>query len=521
MSGRDDRRARPCQRAREARLSRLPLQIFLSYRRSDSQSASRQLAEALRSRFGPERVFFDTRDLALGVEWRSEIVGRVGASDVVLAVIGPQWLAAADARGQRLLLHRAEEDVLRLEIETALLHRAVVIPVLVDDAEMPPREQLPRPFKPLADLQGHVLRHGAWDRDFEALAASLSELPERSSTADPAPQPAPPAPGEPRRTAAGSVGRRLAEGSVVTILGSGIHVVDRQAPWQDEAGLLPGTGELAGYLARRFELDSQLDDLPEVAQHVWLIEGRKPLHRALRDVLGNANGDPGAVCRLLAGFPGRLRELGRPPGQLIVTTNYDGALEQAFDAAHEPYDLAIFAAAGEHRGRFVHVPWWDPEGEGCSVIAVPNEYVELPIDEDGELERTVIVKIHGGVAELGPGGVQLPDNFVITEDDHINYLTQSPIESLIPLQVLNKLRESHFLFLGYSVKDWSLRVFLQRILGEQQLEARSWAVDPDGDILGREAWDHIHVDVVAEPLLEFLGALQGELDRLAGARLER
>ena len=169
----------------------------------------------------------------------------------------------------------------------------------------------------------------------------------------------------------------------------------------------------------------------------------------------------------------------------------------------------------------MHVPWWDPEGRGARPITVPNEYVDLPIDEDGELERTVIVKLHGGPADLGPSGPRLRDNFVVTEGDFIGFLTQSPVESLIPLQILNKIRESHLLFLGYRMRDWSLRVFLQRVWGEQQLEARSWAVDPGLDDVERLLWELFGVNVVEEPLAGFLNRLEHELGRLDRARAER
>ena len=76
--------------------------MFISYRRSDVQSASRQLAEALKLRLGAEEISFDTRDIAAGVEWKSDTMRRVHASDVVLAVIGPHSVAAvAPARSER------------------------------------------------------------------------------------------------------------------------------------------------------------------------------------------------------------------------------------------------------------------------------------------------------------------------------------------------------------------------------------------------------------------------------------
>ena len=39
-----------------------------------------------------------------------------------------------------------------------------------------------------------------------------------------------------------------------------------------------------------------------------------------------------------------------------------------------------------------------------------------------------------------------------------------------------RLRRSHFLFLGYALDDWSLRVFLRRLWGERAVGYRSWAV---------------------------------------------
>jgi hypothetical protein len=520
--------AKPCVRAPRdllrapARFKVRSLRVFICYRRLDSQSAARQLAESLKQRLGPEEVFFDTLDISAGVEWRNDMVWRVRASDVVLAIIGPHWAAAAEDRSRRSLLDHSDEDLVRLEIETAFAHGAIVIPVLVDEAEMPPREALPRPFKPLADVQAQTLHHTSWDRDVEALAEAVTHLATRPRGWEP-PRPAAPVPREPRssgRTDVERIARYLAERSVVTILGSGANAVDRDVPWEHGCGALPDTAELARHLAHRFQVGFETEDLARVSEHVSLTEGRVDLHRTLRELLVKAEGGPCSVHRFVARVPGLLRELGRESYQLIFSTNYDTALERAFDAVHEPYDLVVFIATGPHSGRFVHVPWWDPEGRGSRPITVPNEYVDLPINEDGEAERTVIVKLHGGAADLGQGWPQLRDNFVVTEDDYIGYLTASPVESLIPLQILNIIRDSHFLFLGYRVRDWTLRVFLQRVWYEQPLEARSWAVDPAYDVAERELWDDFGVRIIDEPVPQFLEELERELAVLAPARVE-
>jgi hypothetical protein len=498
------------------------VRVFISYRRSDAPSASRQLAEALKQRFGAEAVFFDTRDVAAGSEWRSDAVRRVQEADVLLAIIGPHWAAAAEERFHRSKLDPTVEDLVRLEVETAFAHGRIVIPVLVDDAEMPAREALPRPFRPLADVQAQMLRHASWERDVEALAEALRHIPERLRPVRPRAEAGARQPRPMGSTDAERIARYLAEGSVVTVLGSAANAVDRDGPWQHGSGSPPDTAELASHLARSFRVGSETDDLARISQHVSLTEGKVDLYRTLRELLVKAECEPSSVHRFVARLPGRLRDLDRERYQLVVTTNYDAALEHAFDAVHEPYDLVVFVAAGDHRGRFVHVPWWDPDGRGARPITVPNEYVDLPIDEDGALERTVIVKLHGGAVDLGPGGPHLRDNFVITEDDYIGYLTQGPVASLIPLQILNKIRDSHFLFLGYRMRDWTLRVFLQRIWGEQQVEARSWALEEPGlDAVDRELWDHLGVHAVEQAVADFLNDLEGELGRLAETHLER
>lgn len=490
------------------------MRVFISYRRSDAPSASRQLAEALRLRLGAEEVFLDTADVAAGTEWRSDAVRRVREADVVLAVIGPHWARAAEERAHRSKLDASAEDVVRLEIETAFSHGRTVIPVLVDEAQMPPREALPRPFRPLADVQAQMLHHTSWERDLQALVEFLEQLDERPRASEvhaaPAARPAG------ATTDAGRIARYIAEGSVVTVVGCGANSVDRDGPWQHGTASLPDTMELARHLSERFRVGCETDDLARISEHVALTEGKVDLYRILRELLIKPACEPTSVHRFLARVPQRLRDLGRERYELVVTTNYDTALERAFDAAHEPYDLVVFVATGHDKGRFVHVPWWDPDGHGARSIAVPNEYVDLPIDEEGALERTVIVKLHGGGVHIGHGGSQLRDNFLVTEDDSIGYLTESPIEGLIPLQILNKLRESHVLFLGYLMRDWPLRVFPQRIWGEQHVEARSWAVEEPGlGLVEHELWDHLGVRVVEEPLGEFVNELADELDHLA------
>ncbi len=77
-----------------------------------------------------------------------------------------------------------------------------------------------------------------------------------------------------------------------------------------------------------------------------------------------------------------------------------------------------------------------------------------------------------------------------------------------------QLRRSHFLFLGYGMRDWNLRVILHRIWGEQRLKYKSWAIQRNPDKLEREFWGLRGVDVYDVPLEEYVPALEAALAEL-------
>jgi hypothetical protein len=213
------------------------------------------------------------------------------------------------------------------------------------------------------------------------------------------------------------------------------------------------------------------------------------------------------VHRFLARLPRKLEALGLENRyQLIVSTNFDWALEQAFDDEQEPYDLAVYMASGPDKGKFVHFPY----GDDPLPIVEPNRYGMFPMGDYGELERTVIVKIHGAV-DGNVSGYRWRENYVITEDHYIDYLSRSPIENLVPVQILEKLSDSHCLFLGYPVRDWNLRVFLNRIWRGEPLRAKSWAIEPSPDVLEQEFWVQFYVNLYAADLAHYVNQLDQRL----------
>jgi len=258
---------------------------------------------------------------------------------------------------------------------------------------------------------------------------------------------------------------------------------------------LDGAGDLAEHLARAFAVpDDRPVDLARVSQYVATMQGSGPLYDELHTRFEAAL-EPGPLHRFLARLPALLRERGAPH-QLIVTTNYDLALERAFEDAGEEVDIVAYVAAGTHRGRF----WHRPPGEPPRPIDLPNTYAtELDLDR-----RTIIMKLHGAVDPLPE---REWESFVITEDDYIDYLGRSELTAVVPVALAARLRRSHFLFLGYEMADWNLRLILNRIWGERPVGYRSWAVQPTPSPLARAFWrrfDVTPVDVEPHAYVELL-----------------
>jgi len=96
---------------------------------------------------------------------------------------------------------------------------------------------------------------------------------------------------------------------------------------------------------------------------------------------------------------------------------------------------------------------------------------------------------------------------VITEDDHLDYLRRADVAAGVPVGLAATLRRSHFLFLGYSVHDWCLRLVLGRICTELPLAYRSWAVLASPAPTEGELWRAAGVDLVQAPLEPYVEAL--------------
>jgi glycerophosphoryl diester phosphodiesterase len=206
--------------------------IFISYRRQDSAYPAGWLYDRLAERFGPEQIFKDVDSIELGDDFVETITNAVGSCDILLALIGQEWLDVAGSDGSRRL--DDPDDFVRLEIEAALERKVLLIPILVEGALMPLADQLPPSIAPMVRRQALELSPNRFRADTERLLDVMErtladihdeqpgETPvEVPATAPVAPEPEPSEPGSP----AGSRRILLAVGAAVAAIAVVVAIV--------------------------------------------------------------------------------------------------------------------------------------------------------------------------------------------------------------------------------------------------------------------------------------------------------
>jgi WD40 repeat protein len=148
--------------------------VFISYRREETASYAGRIYDRLTAQLGEDQVFMDVDTIALGVDFAEVITETLGSCEVLLAVIGPRWLTATDQDGQRRLEN--PDDLVRLEITAALERDIRVIPILVEGAVMPRRQELPEALASLARRNALSLRHESFRSDADRLVAAIQPI---------------------------------------------------------------------------------------------------------------------------------------------------------------------------------------------------------------------------------------------------------------------------------------------------------------------------------------------------------
>ncbi len=143
------------------------IDVFLSYRRTQSFMTER-IHERICSVFKRDRVFLDRSEIKPGARFPEEIAKALDAAKIMLAIIDPDWISVQDERTKRRRLE-LRNDWVRIELERSLKADKIVIPVLIDGAVRPTREQLPGPLQGLAIRQYVQVGREKFAEDVDAL----------------------------------------------------------------------------------------------------------------------------------------------------------------------------------------------------------------------------------------------------------------------------------------------------------------------------------------------------------------
>ena len=141
--------------------------IILSYRRADTSGIAGRIYDTLMRRYGQRNVFMDVDSIPAGVDFHDHIQRALRDAQVLLLIIGRDWIGRREGRDPRI---SDPGDYVRLEIEQALSEGIPVIPLLVDGAEMPLREELPETVHNLLRINALEINGG---RDFHVHAGRL------------------------------------------------------------------------------------------------------------------------------------------------------------------------------------------------------------------------------------------------------------------------------------------------------------------------------------------------------------
>jgi hypothetical protein len=127
----------------------------------------------LTAHFGPNQVFIDIDQIEPGEDFVEAINAKVGACEVAIVSIGPDWLNATDASGKRRL--DDTEDFVRMEIIAALQRKIRVIPVLMGGARMPTKQDLPEELAPLSRRNAIELSETRFHSDVDRLIEAIEK----------------------------------------------------------------------------------------------------------------------------------------------------------------------------------------------------------------------------------------------------------------------------------------------------------------------------------------------------------
>jgi hypothetical protein len=121
--------------------------------------------------------------------------------------------------------------------------------------------------------------------------------------------------------------------------------------------------------------------------------------------------------------------------------------------------------------------------------------------------RPIVFKMHGSVDRSDASN----DSFLITEEDYVDFLGRAG-GSYIPTYVNALMQGKDFLFLGYSLEDWNVRVILRKLLTRAAAGSVKFYAIVDGPSeVEQQVWQAQNLNIYPMDLLTFAEELARHL----------
>lgn len=286
----------------------------------------------------------------------------------------------------------------------------------------------------------------------------------------------------------GIIIKELRRRTVIPFLGAAAS----RAQLGDASPQPPSGADLAEALAKdsNFPSEDPRDrrDLAKVSSYYVDVSRRAALRAELRSIFVGKEYACNNLHRLLAKVADNM---------VVVTTNYDNLLEEAFKQEGKEYDVIVYPADNSEYAN--SLLWWK-HGQSEPEKLKPNR---IDINDIGK--TNLIFKMHGSVSQASPDW----DSFVITEEDYIQFLSR--IRNAVPSAFRTFFSDRSFLFLGYGLQDWNFRVLLKEVSASG---STSWAILKTPSLFEQALWSKRGVKLYDVLLEDFVAELQSELNTL-------
>lgn len=284
----------------------------------------------------------------------------------------------------------------------------------------------------------------------------------------------------------------LRRGQIIPFLGAGVSRPLGREAMEAKGRLIPTTSELKELLAKESSFPaSEFDasEVAEVASYFVHVFGRPRLDELLQETLDRPDFAPSETHRYLA-------DVARTTPLVILTTNYDALMERALRDAGVPHDVVAYLPD-------------EPGSEGRVGVLMhgaSNPAVHAPRNVRWERDRTIVMRLHGPL----PGRDGVVGSYVITEEDHIQWLSRMITETVIPPYVMGAVTGAGLLSLGHSGRDWSQRALLYSLSRSRLIAPRNtaWAVALQPALLSIVTWQRYGVQAYDAELGEWAARMR-------------